>query len=39
MAPVDLDGNVQGFKIAGISAIQDKPLNMNLEPMRSIPKP
>lgn len=35
MALVDMDGNVQGFKIDGISAIKDKPLNVDLEPAKS----
>ena len=30
MALVDMEGNVQGFKIEGISAIKDKTLNVNL---------
>lgn len=35
MALVDMDGNVQGFKIDGISAIKDNPLNVELEPAKS----
>ena len=35
MALVDMDGNVQGFKIDGISEIKDKPLNVDLEPLKS----
>ena len=30
MALVDMEGNVQGFKIDGISAIKDKPLSVDL---------
>ena len=35
MALVDMEGNVQGFKIDGISSIKDKPLNVNLEAAES----
>ena len=31
MVLVDMDGNVQGFKIDGISAIKDRPLCVDLE--------
>ena len=34
MALVDMEGNVLGFKIDGISAIQDKPLNVDLHPLK-----
>ena len=30
MALVDMEGNVQGFKIDSISAIKDKPLSVDL---------
>ena len=33
MALVDMEGNIQGFKIDGISALKDKPLCVDLEPM------
>lgn len=39
MVLVDMDGNVQGFKIDGISAIKDKPLNVDLEPLKPVPNP
>ena len=36
MALVDMDGNVQGFKIDGISAIKDKPSNVDLDPLKPV---
>lgn len=38
MALVDMDGNVQGFKIDGISAIKDRPLKVDLDPRKPVPK-
>lgn len=35
MVLVDMEGNVQGFKIDGISAIKDIPLNVDLQPLKS----
>ena len=37
LALVDMDGIVQGFKIDGISAIKDKPLSVDLEPLKPVP--
>lgn len=39
MVLVDMEGNVQGFKIDGISEIKDKPLNVDLEPLKPVPNP
>ena len=35
MVLVDMDGNVLGFKIDGISAIKDIPLDVDLVPLKS----
>ena len=37
LVPVDMDENVQGFKIDGVSAIKDRPLNGYLEPLKPVP--
>ena len=36
MVLVDMDGNVLGFKIDGISAIKDIPLDVDLVPLKSV---
>ena len=34
LALVDLEGNILGFKIDGVSAIKVKPLNVDLSPVK-----
>jgi hypothetical protein len=34
MALVDMEGNVLGFKIDGVSAVKGRPLNVDLRPVK-----
>ena len=34
MALVDLEGNILGFKLDGVSAIKGRPLNVDLRPVK-----